>query len=411
MSRRLTAVGALVALSQACAPTDPPERAQPARYLFAWAYDLDGREGDTDFLAVIDADSSSPTYATVVATVPSGKVKGMPHHTEQVMPPNGVPLFANTFHTGRSVLVDLTDPLAPRIAGEAEPVPGYRMPHSYYRLSDGRVLVTLQYGNDSIQGKPGGLALFSAAGKFIRSASAADAAFPGAAIRTYSGDVAEAADRVLTTSSPMDSERTADVMQLWRLSDLTLLRTIALPETATDTMWHYPFEVRFLAGGDEAFMNTFYCAFYHLTGLDGDAPRIQRVHALDFPRSNACGVPLLIGHWWIMPVESAREILVFDISDPGRPRQVQALATDSTFSPHWSSRDPRSDRLVFPTEAHGDARILVARFDSVTGRLAWDESFREPGSTRLGVSLRRDSWPHGDTGPAAPHGVVFGPVN
>jgi hypothetical protein len=395
------ALGCSAAGERASAP-------EPARYLYAWAYDVEPREGESDFLAVIDADPSSPTYATVVATMPSGRAGGMPHHTEQMMPPNGLPLFANAFHAGRSALLDLNDPLAPRLVGEADAVPGYRMPHSYYRLSDGRVLATLQFGSDSVPGKPGGLALFTAEGKLLRSTSSADPAFAHAAIRTYSGDVSEAGDRVVTTSSPMNDERTADVMQLWRLSDLTLLRTLPVPETASDTMWHYPFEVRFLADGKEAFMNTYYCAFYHLTGLDGDAPRIERVHALDFPRSTACGVPLLMGHWWIIPVESAREILVFDLSDPRHPRQVQKLATDSTFRPHWSSRDPQSDRLVFPTEAHDDARILLARFDSTTGRLSWDESFRDPGSDRLGVSLKRDSWPHGATGPAAPHGVVFG---
>lgn len=397
---------ALAALfSFACAPAKEPAATRvPGRYLFAWAFDVDERKEDTNFLAVIDADPSSSTYATIVATVPTGMVGGMPHHTEPVMPPNGLPLFANAFHAGRSYLLDLRDPLKPRVTGESDAVPGYHMAHSHYRLADGRVLATLQFGDEATPGKPGGIALFTAEGKLIRSASSRDSAFPGAAIRTYSGDVSETTDRLITTSSPMDNERTAAVMQLWRLSDLTLLRTMAVPQAAADTLWRYPFEVRFLPGGKEAFMNTYNCAFYHLTGLDGDAPRINRV--FEYPNNKACGVPLLIGHWWLMPVES-HEILVLDISDPARPRQAHVLATDSTFFPHWSSWDPGSDRLVFPTEAPGDARLLVARFDRTTGRLAWDESFREPGSTRLGVSLNRQTWPHGATGPAAPHGVVF----
>jgi hypothetical protein len=402
--RVLTVILAL-ACTQGAEQAPAPE---PARYLFAWAYDVDEREGDTNFLAVIDADSSSPTYATVIATVPSGMVGGMPHHTEQMMPPNGWPLFANAFHAGRSFLLDLSDPFHPRIAGEAEAVPGYHMPHSHYRLSDGRVVATLQFGDDGEPGKPGGLALFDADGKVLQTASSRDPEWPGAPIRTYSGDVSEASDRILTTSSPMDYERSADVMQLWRLSDLTLLKTLAVPPSSTDTLSHYPFEVRFLPGGAEALMNTYYCALYYLSGLDSDAPRIERTLALDFPRQNGCGVPLLIGHWWIIPVEAAHQIVVFDVSDPSRPRQIQALDTDSTFRPHWSSRDPGSDRLVFPTEAHGDARILIARFDSTTGRLSWDESFRDPRTQQLGVSLKREDWPHGSHGPAAPHGVVFG---
>jgi len=396
-----------LALLFGCAPAaEPPSVTPPGRYLFAWAYHAGAHNEHSNFLAIIDADSTSPTYATVVATLPTGVAGGMPHHTEMTMPPNGWPLFASAFG-GRTSLFDLTAPLTPRIAGETDAVPGYRMPHSHYRLADGRVLATMQFGADSLPGKAGGLALFSPEGKLLRSVSSSDPAFPDAAIRTYSGDISEASDRVITTSSPMDDERTADVMQLWRLSDLTLLRTIAMPVAPTDSMWHYPFEVRFIRGGKEAIMNTYYCAFYHLTGLDGATPAIERVHALDFPKNTGCGVPLLIDHWWIMPVQSSHQYLVFDIADPQHPLQVQAFATDTSFAPHWSARDLGSNRIVLPTEAPGDARILIARFDSTTGRLSWDESFRDPVSGRLGVSLNRTTWPHGATTPAAPHGVIF----
>lgn len=400
---------ALVALALllGCTPTPQDNvTTRPGRYLFAWAYHVGVHNEHSNFLAVIDADSTSPTYATIVATLPTGIAGGMPHHTEMTMPPNGWPLFANAFG-GSTALFDLSDPLTPRIVGVADSVPRFAMPHSHYRLADGRVLATLQFSTDSLPGKAGGLALFSADGKFLRSANSTDSTFPGAAIRTYSGDVSETADRVITTSSPMDDERTADVMQLWRLSDLKLLRTIAMPEVPTDTMWHYPFEVRFLGNGKEALMNTYYCAFYHLTGLDGTSPAITRVHALDFPANTGCGVPLLIGHWWIMPVQTAHQYLVFDIADPEHPRQVQAFATDTSFAPHWSARDLGSNRVVFPTEAPNDARILIARFDSIAGRLSWDESFRDPATGRLGVSLKRTVWPDGATTPAAPHGVVF----
>lgn len=410
MRFRRAGFAALAALLSACGSGQ--ERAatpaDPARYVFAWAYDVDERTDDTNFLAVIDVDSSSPTYATVVATMPTHMIGGMPHHTEQMAPPNGWPLFANAFHAGRTFLLDLNDPLGPRIAGEAVGVPGHHMPHSYYRLSDGRVLATLQFGPDSVAGRPGGVALFDADGSLLRISSSRDGAFDGAPIRTYSGDISEATDRAITTSSPMEDERTADVVQLWRLSDLTLLRTLQLPELPGDSTHHYPFEVRFLPDGGQAVLNTWYCGFYLLTGLAGDSPAIERVASPEHPHYNGCGVPLLIGHWWIMPIESTHEIIVYDVTDPRAPRAVHTLAADSSFVPHWTSRDPGSDRLVFPTEAHDDARILIARFDSITGRLAWVESFRDPVSGRLGVSLNRAEWPHGATGPAAPHGVVFG---
>ena len=100
-------------------------------------------------------------------------------------------------------------------------------------------------------------------------------------------DVDPATDRVVTTSSPMNDERTADVVQLWRLSDLSLLRTIPMPTSTADSVWRYPFEIRFLSDGKSAFMNTWYCAFYHLTGLDGETPAIARV--LTAPSERARG--------------------------------------------------------------------------------------------------------------------------
>ena len=186
----------------------------------------------------------------------------------------------------------------------------------------------------------------------------------------------------------MDTERTADVMQLWRLSDLTLLRTLQVPRASTDTMWRYPFELRFLADGKRALMNTYYCAFYLLSGLDGDAPTMERVPALEYPRYNGCSVPLNVGHWWIMPVTGARAFLVLDISDPRHPRVASTLATDSTFSPHWLTRDPGGTRLVATSDGTNPS-VRLMQFDSTSGRLAWDERFREHQGGPLGAVFSR----------------------
>ena len=65
-----------------------PRASEPAAYLFVWAGDQDEREGDSNFLAVIDVDSASATYRQIVATAPIGTVGGMPHHSEAEMPPD-----------------------------------------------------------------------------------------------------------------------------------------------------------------------------------------------------------------------------------------------------------------------------------------------------------------------------------
>ncbi len=402
------AVVALAAISgPGCAAAPASPDVKPSRsYIYTWAGDDDRRAGDSDFLGVIDADPASPTYARVVATAPVRSVGTMPHHTELAMPGGGAWLFANGFMSGRTFLFDLGDPLRPKLAATVDSVAGYAKPHSFWRLADGKVLATLQLGDGTKAGNPGGVALLTARGEVVKTASSADPRFPGAAIRTYSLDVAPAADRFVTTSTPMEHGPSADVAQVWRLSDLTVLRTLPVPESAPDSTFHWPFEVRFLPGDSTALLNTWYCGFYLLSGLKGEEPRLEHLTSLPPPGNRGCSVPLLAGRWWIVPVARAHQYLVYDVADPRRPRQVQALATDTTFRPHWISREPGSDRLVL-TSGAVDHRVLLAHFDTATGRMAFDSTFRDPGSARLGVSFDRPDWPHGRSGSAMPHGAVF----
>jgi hypothetical protein len=79
---------------------------------------------------------------------------------------------------------------------------------------------------------------------------------------------------------------------------------------------------------------------------------------------------------------------------------------DSTYYPHWLTREPRSNRMVL-TSDEGDHRVLLARFDSIAGIMSLDSTFRDPDTKQLGVDFNRPSWPHGASGPAMPHGAVF----
>jgi hypothetical protein len=366
----------------------------------------DSAAGAPDFLAVIDADSASPTYTRVVATVPVGVSGAMPHHTEMVMPPGGRAMFANAFMAGRTYRFDFSDPRTPRVAGSVDSVPGLRSPHSYARLDNGDVVATFQFGDGKTRGDPGGIAQLSPDGTVLRTASSADPAFPGAPIRTYSLDVSEATDRIITTSSPMAPLQSADVVQVWRLSDLSLIRTLALPKTSPDSTSRYPFEVRFLADGRSAILNTYNCGFYLLSGLEGEAPVLEPVLALSNPRHIGCGVPLLVGHWWIMPIPTTHEFVVYDLADPRKPRRHSVLAADSTFESHWMSREPGTDRIVVSVETKVPSVRLV-RFDSTTGTLRWDETFRDTPDGPPGVRFDRVQWPHGGSRKAYPHGAVF----
>lgn len=207
------------------------------QYLFIWAGPHGSHGGPrvkspsggaSNFLGVIDADPSSGTYGKVLASVATGVPGSMAHHTELVFSP-GFSLFANDFYTGHIFLFDVSNPRKPRLAARIDSVPGFRKPHGFARLSNGNVIATLQFGDGSVAGDPGGIVEFDPAGKLLRTSSAADPTFPGARIRPNGIELIPDLDRAVTTSMPMDDERTADVVQVWRLSDLRLLRTIRSP--------------------------------------------------------------------------------------------------------------------------------------------------------------------------------------
>jgi len=393
----------LLALMMACrGAADAKPAPGPSRYLYVWAGTGDDTTRGIDMMTVIDANPASSGYGTVRAALTLDSAGHMPHHTEFSAPPNGI-LAANDYSGDKSYLVDFRTPATPRLDGRLDPVPGGRRLHSFERLDNGHLLATVQFSTDSGTGHPGALAEFDEHGKLLRTAWSRDSAFPGARIRTYALAVVKSADRIVTTSSPMDNETTADVVQVWRLSDLTLLKTLSVPVTAGDSAHKYPFEVRALPDGS-VMLNTYYCGFYHVTGLGG-SPSLARVLAL--PNEHGCSVPVIVGRYMIMPIAYAHRYATIDLADPDHPREVASFPTDSTFFPHWASVDPGSDRIVVTDQGDGKPMVKIMRIDRTTGRLSWDERFRDAGAATPGVSYHRASFPNGVRGMAMPHGAVF----
>ena len=404
---RGTTLPLLAILLAGCAPkADHPVTPAPARYLYVWAGTGNDTTTGIDMMTVMDADPSSNAYASVVAALTVDSGGKMPHHTEFTLPASG-PLFANDFSGDESFLVDFSSPTSPRLTRKLASVPSGRRLHSFARLANGHVLATVQFGDSTVPGQPGGLAEFDAQGSLVRSAWSRDSAFPGARIRTYAIAVVAGVDRIVTTSSPMNSERTANVIQVWRLSDLTLLKTLPVPEVAGDSSHMYPFEVRTLDDGT-VMLNSYYCGFFRISDVGG-TPKIERVMALPQPRNTGCSVPVVLGHFMVMPIAYAHRFATIDLADPAHPREVASFPTDSTFFPHWASADPGSDRLVFTDQGDGAPMVKVAHFDRATGRLSWDASFKDAGAAAPGVSYDRASWPNGVKGMAMPHGALFVP--
>ena len=146
------------------------------------------------------------------------------------MPASGM-LFANDHDVGRTFIFDVNDPLHPKVASSFNDMAGYMHPHSFVRLPNGNVIATFQHahhGRDNGKlGATGGLVEIDDNGKVVRSVSTADPAFPDALLMPYGVAVLPDQDRIVSTNSSMhDPDLLSGVTyQVWRLSDLKLLKT------------------------------------------------------------------------------------------------------------------------------------------------------------------------------------------
>ena len=380
-----------------CHPGRPSAVATPeagaSHHLFVWAGDADKQQ--SDFLAVVDVDPASPTYAGVLATLPVGATGSVAHHTEYEMPAGGV-LWANGFAAGRTFRLDLSDPSRPRLAGSFADRGPFSHPHSFARLPGGHVLATFQHRGDD-KGTAGGLVELDSAGQVVRYGHAAVPQIDSA-VRPYSLAVIPSLDRVVTTATDMHLDTRSRAVQVWRLSDLALLHTVLLPPGPRgDENW-LTAEPRVLADGRTVLVNTFTCGLYRLHGLDGDAPWAEWVYSSPWPEGrNYCAVPVVAGRFWLQPSGPEHSVVSLDISDPGRPREVSRLTLESDEVPHWMALEPSGSRVVITGYRELAPWVLLASLDRATGALEVDTT----------VYFGRERWPHGATGAAVPHGAVF----
>jgi hypothetical protein len=402
---RLVTIGLALCLGSISALCQENKSAAPGHYLFAWTGDV-AHKGN-DFLAVIDADPSSPSYGRLVTTLATDQPTKLVHHTEYSMPASGM-LFANDHDAGRTFIFDLRDPLQPKIAASFTDLDGYMHPHSYLRLPNGHVLATFQHSHHDMDenslGKSGGLVEIDDTGKVIRSASSADPAFSSALLTPYSLVVLPDLDRVVSTNSAMDDEDLFRGLtyQVWRLSDLKLLKTMYFDQGDNHYGEISPEEPRL--GPDGAiYVQTLACGLERITGVGTDQPKSQLVYS--FPAS-FCGVPTIVGHYLLQSVSYLHSVIVLDISDGAKPAEVSRLKFDDRYYPHWTGWDPETRRIAVTSGGAGEPRLYLLRFDSATGAVSMDDAFHDADG-KPGFKFADRDWPHGWKGSGVPHGVVF----
>jgi hypothetical protein len=403
MNLSRSALFPVLALVACATPPTAPISPDP-QYLYLWTASED--ETQPDFLAVLDVTENESRYGRLVTTLPVPGRHNTPHHTEHEMPADGQ-LFANGFGSGQTFVFDLTNPAQPRIAGQFGDVEGFTHPHSFLRLPNGNVLATFQMRHEADSMTAGGLVELTPTGSAVRSRSAN---YPGAdpGLRVYSGAIVPAYDRIVTTTTDMHKDfPPSRNLQIWRLSDLSLLRTFPLPDGPLGDEGLLTAEPRLLDDGRTVLVSTFNCGLYLMEGLDGDSPSARLVASFPRKAKTSCAIPVVAGRYYLVTVPAWSAVVSLDISDPSTPREVSRVTLRDVDVPHWIAIAPDQRRVVVTGYEGMKHRVVIARFDPTTGQLAIDERFREEGATEPGVRMDNKTWPHGGTAKGVPHGAVF----
>ena len=372
---------ALFLLTAACAgPADDRE------VVYAWTAGADSTQAD--FLAVIDVTEGSPTVGQVLTRVPVPGRRNIPHHSEHELAADNR-LFVNGFGTGQSWVFDVSDRTQPRIVTKFGDLGGYSHPHSFIRLPNGNVLAMyqMQHGDEGM--RPGGLVELTTDGAFVR-ASAPQPTSVDTGTRVYSGVIVEALDRVVTTTTDMEADFPASRnIQVWRLSDLTLLHTFALPDGPTGGEGLLTAEPRLHSDGRTVLVSTFACALYQLEGLDGDTPSGRFLTS--FPRKDGtnCAIPAVVGNYYLVTVPAYSAVVALDIADLNAPREVSRVAFDSTDVPHWLAVSPDQRRVVVTGYGTMQTRVELLTFDPATGALGKQRSIADVGGVPHGAVFSR----------------------
>jgi hypothetical protein len=427
----------VAALAAGCRRGPEPEVFRGEPFLAVWAGDADRQS--SDFLAILDADFSSPTYGKVVKTYPVHSRGNEPAGMTAVLRDDRR-VFTTGMLTNRTFVFDLRQPLAGRLLGVDEAGPQRRLwaPHDVVSLEDGGVAVacsdSARFRGDprDLLGAPGGLAVLDADGHFVRELPAADPQARHLIAAPNGAAAAPALGRLVTTSTgkgytpTMRGDRTPGIaVQLWTWPDLRLVRTLPLPVgprgeenlgPLTPTVFHHrPF----------VYVNTDQGGGLYVSDSAGtDAVTFRLAH--DFgPDALAGGAAVTPDdRFYVVALGGPSRVQSLDVTDPWHPKPVSSVRLDADpldvgtprrGGPHALAMSADGTRIAVADwgldvpgwRQDGDLRVYLLRLDPATGRLRLDGAFVDESAREVGVRFDRQRWPHGDTGAARPAALLF----
>lgn len=386
---------------------DKKERAD--KYLYVWAGDQ--ARTSPDFLAVINFDENSPAYGKVIKTVPlpgPGAAGNEPHHV-------GLSRDGKTLACGGLLSVlkgqkevfffDVSNPVEPQFISAADP-PLSAITDEFYALEGGGFLVTMMGGADGHH--PGRVAEFNKdlqlVAEYPQQNPPTDGFNPhGISVRPELN--------LMVTSDFICPSTTLHAMpggldlrgsvRIWDFKERKITRTINLPNAAGTI------DVKLIPDDPKARAYTAGMTddkLYLLDTREGTATPV-----FDFSTIAKGGWPQLMrmtrdGKRLFISMNMAGKVLMFDTSNPAKPKVLSILDLGANSGPHYIALTEDETRLVISdyflneddmgkVHAEGDHLVHVAR---VTNKeLVLDTRFKLDFNTAFA------------TGPARPHGMAF----
>jgi hypothetical protein len=430
--RGWAAVAVIAGFFAGCAPerATPPFSGEP--WLAVWAGDADRQS--SDFLAVIDADWSSPSYGKVLRTVPV-RSRGNEPQALNAEQRNDRRIFATGVLTGRTFVFDGRQPLATKLLHVDEAGPGRTLwaPGEPASLPNGHVAVAcadpahFRGEPRELLAAPGGVLELDENGGFVRELPAADASARAFIVAPRGATASATIGRLVLTSTAhgyaptATGERAPGIsVQVRRLDDLRVEKTVVLSAGPRGEENLAPLAPRALHRDPVAFVDTEQGgALYASDSLQTSTPVFRLV--FDFGAGSLPGGAAITpdDRFYVVALGGKNRVASLDVRDPWSPKLVSSVRVgtegERAGGPHWLAMSADGTRVAVsdytvdtPSGVRdGDHRVYMLRLDPATGALRLDDAFRDELTGRVGVDFNRAQWAHGDAGPARPAGLLF----
>ena len=409
-------------------PTFPRES-----YLAVWAGDAD--RAHDDFLAIVDVDPRSKSYGQILYTLPVGSAGNEPHALNRLARSDGL-AFGTGVATSRIFTFDLRNPSRARLVRveEGEGAWGLRAPVAIIGLRSGSMFVACpdRAGHRGTARElfdaPGGLIELDSRGRDVGEHAAASKRARAFIVAPSDGAIVKQ-ERLLVTSNHghgYASSTTAPfmpgiVVQTWSL-DTMAPRGLAVLEVGPRGDENLgPLAVRAMRGRRLVLVATHEGgALYATDSPQLPVPAFKLVY--DFGADARPGGAAITpdDRFYVVALTGHDEVVSLDVRDPWRPRLADRLRLDATgvgdrASPSALTMSADGTRIAVANytidvpafRRDGDRRVHLIDLDPVTGDLRLATGFADEFTGDPGVSFERMTWPHGASGPARPHGVLF----